>query len=479
MTDYADLGYQALQDDAVSQLNSLKISNDIVQNVIHEESNPDQDKYKLMVDWLLEGGSTFPKLSLKYYSYDYRGIHAASDIGPEETIVSIPYNYIMTTEVAKDGPLCRRITSSGCLLRSKHSFLAVFLLEEREKGNQSFWYPYINILPVKYANKPINFTQEELSWLKGSFSLEKISQQRESLEEEYQNIISYVSEFRRFSLDEFMWARHVVITRIFGMVIGGLKTEGLVPYADLLNHKHPRDTKWTYDNFQNSFTVTTCRHHKTGEQVFDSYGRKCNHRFFVNYGFSLEENEDNEVVLRLGLSQSDPCYSQKLRLIGYDSTSSLREFQIPANTDDRKDKELFSYGRFIVANEMELNRFPSSYIFAVDDIQPINIRNEIAMLNLIKKAAQDCLNGFDCSIEEDDELLKQTNLTQNIRNAILMRKGEKKVAQFFIDLANIAIPLLQLTWSEFLASSDPYRYGSGPFDNYIQDVVRQLVRLSS
>ena len=42
--------------------------------------------------------------------------------------------------------------------------------------------------------------------------------------------------FRRFRR-----ARLAVITRIFGLVIRGQKTDGLVAYADMLNHKKPRD----------------------------------------------------------------------------------------------------------------------------------------------------------------------------------------------------------------------------------------------
>jgi hypothetical protein len=33
----------------------------------------------------------------------------------------------------------------------------------------------------------------------------------------------------------------VVITRIFGLVVEGNKTDGLVPYADMLNHKKPSE----------------------------------------------------------------------------------------------------------------------------------------------------------------------------------------------------------------------------------------------
>jgi len=39
----------------------------------------------------------------------------------------------------------------------------------------------------------------------------------------------------------FRRARLAVITRIFGLVIRGQKTDGLVAYADMLNHKKPRD----------------------------------------------------------------------------------------------------------------------------------------------------------------------------------------------------------------------------------------------
>ena len=38
------------------------------------------------------------------------------------------------------------------------------------------------------------------------------------------------------------------------------------------------------------------------KQVYDSYGRKCNSRFFVNYGFALDDNEaDNEGLLCLSI----------------------------------------------------------------------------------------------------------------------------------------------------------------------------------
>lgn len=78
--------------------------------------------------------------------------------------------------------------------------------------------------------------------LKGSITLQKIADRLESLRREYENIRRHIPEFEKYTLREFIWARLVVITRIFGLKINGHKTDGLVPYADMLNHKRPRGT---------------------------------------------------------------------------------------------------------------------------------------------------------------------------------------------------------------------------------------------
>jgi hypothetical protein len=54
-----------------------------------------------------------------------------------------------------------------------------------------------------------------------------------------------------------------------------------------------------------------------GEQVYDSYGQKCNHRFLLNYGFAVEDNHEidgfcpNEVPIELGVFPDDPLFDAK------------------------------------------------------------------------------------------------------------------------------------------------------------------------
>ncbi len=44
---------------------------------------------------------------------------------------------------------------------------------------------------------------------------------------------------------------------------------------------------------------------KRGEQVYDSYGKKCNHRFFLNYGFINLNNDANEFPFKIYYNPDD------------------------------------------------------------------------------------------------------------------------------------------------------------------------------
>jgi len=107
----------------------------------------------------------------------------------------------------------------------------------------------------------------------------------------------------------------MVSSRIFGITVNGVKTDGFVPYADMLNHKRPRQTTWYYSDDREGFIIEACDDIPRGGQVYDSYGRKCNSRFFLNYGFINHNNDANEVPLLLYLDQTDPGFDVKLKLI--------------------------------------------------------------------------------------------------------------------------------------------------------------------
>jgi len=197
--------------------------------------------------------------------------------------------------------------------------------------------------------------------------------------------------------------------------------------------------------------------------------------FFVNYGFSLDENEDNEAIMYLGLKSTDPYYATKINIMG--RQNPIREYQVPANYTETKTKEMFSFLRFCNARDYQLLGISNQG--RLDDIAPISWSNEIMCLNDLRDAATVALSNFDTTFEEDTKLLKEGNITDsNIRNCVVVRRGEKEVLHWYISLADKVIPLLQMSWRRLQAVAASCVQNTCPLDEYVLQVVMPLVRNS-
>jgi len=272
-------------------------------------------------------------------------------------------------------------------------------------------------------------------------------------------------------------------------VVEGNKTDGLVPYADMLNHKKPREsgkaldeceTKWTFEDSRNGFIITTVKAIGRGEQIFDSYGRKCNSRFFVNYGFTLLDNvEDNEAMIRVHLPATDPHFHMKMKILGGRENGARREFQIPAGYMQKKVKELFSFMRFIHARDSEMLSINHGE-HKLEEIDALSIANELKVLADLKKAAEVSMRAFPETLEHDEKLLA-TEYTEwgNKRNCIIMRRGEKQVLDWLIKLADLASPLLVTPWKDLKKIAAKHNGVSGPFDSYVTAFVVPLAKKGS
>jgi histone-lysine N-methyltransferase SETD3 len=285
---------------------------------------------------------------------------------------------------------------------------------------------------------PIFFDDEELKELKGSFTLKMISDRKRSLRAEYENIVSHIPEFKKYHVHDFFWARLAVITRIFGFEVGNHKTDGLVAMADMLNHKRPNETHWNFDNAKNAFTITTTKRLLKGGQIFDSYGRKCNSRYFVNYGFSLDFNEDNQVAVFFQLPRPAAdaaeeeliAYQLKAKLVG----PHVHRYQIAFEHKEKCTKRAMSFLRVAVATVNEL--VPLAKLTDLEIIDPISIANETRVMQAMAQQCQTVLSGFDTTLEEDNKAIEEGKLTMNVRNCVVMRRGEKEVLNAYIDLNN-------------------------------------------
>jgi histone-lysine N-methyltransferase SETD3 len=189
-----------------------------------------------------------------------RGVHARTHIAPNTTCVKIPRSCLITVEMGQATPIgCKILESDLDLDAPKHIYLMIYILWDRKiNGNKSFFAPYYDILPKTLRNMPIFWTREELKELEGSYLLVQIADRKEAIAEDYRAILGIAPELSQVcSLQEFEWARMCVCSRNFGLQVDGHRTSALVPHADMLNHYRPRETKWTFEDSLQAFTITT------------------------------------------------------------------------------------------------------------------------------------------------------------------------------------------------------------------------------
>lgn len=180
--------------------------------------------------------------------------------------------------------------------------------------------------------------------------LEQVRDKINDIEYDYKLIGKVEPEFQqRYSLEEFSKMRMIVSSRIFGIKINGKKTDCLCPLADMLNHYRPRQTQWFYSDELDSFVIQSINEINPNEEIFDSYGKKCNSRFFLNYGFIVENNDSNEVQIQIELDKKSANYDFKIHFLTVKETK--RVYRIQESTEDPAVIEVMNFLRFIEYDE--------------------------------------------------------------------------------------------------------------------------------
>ena len=240
------------------------------------------------------------------------------------------------------------INNGISLLSPKHCFLACYLLQIKSDENEnSKWKIYYDSLPKNFKNFPIFFSKNEINYLEGSPFKMQIEEKLKDLKKDF-NLISNISEdFQsKYSFTNFCEMRMMVSSRIFGIKIRGKKTDCLCPIADMLNHRRPRHTIWYFSDDLNSFVIQALEPIEANSEIFDSYGKKCNSRFFLNYGFVVEENESNEFPIEIELNDSLTNLEFKLQIIGLNNLKQV--FRVQGVMESKADYYLLCSLRFIL-----------------------------------------------------------------------------------------------------------------------------------
>mmetsp|Transcript_1022 Transcript_1022/g.1336 ORF Transcript_1022/g.1336 Transcript_1022/m.1336 type:complete len:549 (+) Transcript_1022:393-2039(+) len=429
-----------------------------------EDVETTEDLFKNFEDWLIKNGAEFPDLYLKNYGNDVRGVHSKRSIDSYVCIVSIPEKCLITDFMGRtETAIGRKLFSEKCSLSTPNLMAVIlYILTTRDDPN-NFFQPYYKILPKSYSNFPIFWGEDKLAWLEGSPLIDDIIERKRNMRADYDEVCRVCPEFTRYSFEEFLEVRTAVGSRNFGIVINGEKRTAMVPYSDMLNHFRPRETSWTFENSRNAFTITSISPLQAGQQVMDSYGKKCNSKFFLHYGFAVECNREedgrcqNELLYRMSFTDAanDPLRETRLTFLG--SSRATRGFRVSMNIEDKATAEALSYLRFKVADKNELNALITRHSVprstgsihargGRDAIIPfVSPRNEANALAQMAEYSRRQLNRYPQSREGNLAVLNSGNVAPftDRRTALVVVLSEQEICHFWINAAYTLCPILK------------------------------------
>ena len=418
-----------------SELSSL-IQQKEKNNNINIKKYPQYSTYINFMKHFYQLGLYLNKVEIGFNSDCDRFCKATEEIFDKDVLIRIPFEALMTLDSARQSKLGKYFTPQleKRLNSPHHSLLSTFMLTEIDKGNESKWKYYFDFLPVSYNNFPIFYGEKEISLLKGTQFLELINKKKREMKEDYDLLIKEIPGYDKYDFNLFKKMREVISSRVFGVTIKGKKNDIIAPYADMLNHKRPRQTHWNYDDSCNAFVVKGLSNIKKGEEVFDSYGIKCNSRFLLNYGFTVENNEDNEFKIILILNESSPYFKEKMAYLGGKNFS--KKFSLVLNQSDNKITQFFAFFHFILYNKPNFKD--------VDATKPISLQNEIVLFTKLKEIMNLYLSKYPTTLDYDVEYFKKNkyNMECNEYNCYVIRIGEKKILNYYLNMANDILQLL-------------------------------------
>ena len=397
---------------------------------------------------LYKNGLFLNKMEISFVSESYRLCHATENIHEKDLLLRVPLESLITMDLARKSEIGKYMTNDleKKLNSPRHSLLTIFLMGEIDKGNQSKWKFYIDFLPSSYESFPIFYKEKELEYLKGTQFLESIEKEKKSIKEDYDLLVKNIPGFAKYDLNYFSKITEVVTSRVFGIKIHNKKETILAPFADMLNHKRPSDTVWDFEETTNSFTIKSRSNVLKGEEVFDSYGIKSNRNYLLYYGFTINNNTYNkfkvEILLKLN---NDQCFNIKQTLLGKNNSTKL--FILGLNLLDARVQKFFSSLRLIFYNNSDC------YIDRLNNLKlelkttknkPISLENEKNVFEKVKEIMTNYLKNYPTTLDSDLKYFEenQRNMDFNQYNCYIIRIGEKEILNFYLNMANYILKLL-------------------------------------
>ncbi|KAJ1719669.1 hypothetical protein LPJ53_005604, partial [Coemansia erecta] len=369
-------------------------------------SSDGTSKLETFVKWLSDNGADLSRIELRDAGADGNGVYAREDILADTRYAYIPHSLVITGKVCQDA-LSGPSQNGDCGLRGR-PLLAAFLIHQRFTCSDSFWKPYIDILPSQY-HTPLEFASDELQILKGTPVEYAVEDRRQKYVDEHLQAVAAVEgriPADVLTFENYVWAASAVSSRSFSkdLVKGSSdeQTEGsevLLPLLDMMNHLPRRRVSWISNDTGIEFVTGQVL--RGGEQVYNNYGPKSNEELMLGYGFCFEGNPFSHFHLRLNYER-DPRHGDKQGLLERFGIAECDQYI----RRDALPRDLLPMLRVMAMNDVDLHHAEQ---LEEGGLEFVGLCNELRARHLLLFLLEKKLAAFDAAEEDAQSVADSDN----------------------------------------------------------------------
>ncbi|KAI1801578.1 SET domain-containing protein [Daldinia bambusicola] len=249
------------------------------------------ESYEELISWAVERGVKLNAIEPKRIPGRGIGLVATRVIKPDEIILDIPTSCIRSIDTVHK-PIIRHLPKTISI----HGLLAADLALDGS-SKYAVWNA-VCPAPEDFAGMPLVWPQE-LRALLPPVARDLLQKQEVKFKRDWATVLAAYPE--QLNEERYKYAWMLVNTRTFYYVNPKLKKRPkddhmcLQPVADLFNHTDEGGCNVAFDH--EGFSIKTTREYSPGEEVKICYGRHSGDFLLVEYGFVMDGNRWDEILL--------------------------------------------------------------------------------------------------------------------------------------------------------------------------------------
>ncbi|GBG60037.1 hypothetical protein CBR_g368 [Chara braunii] len=420
--------------------------------------------------WMEENGLPPSKVTLADRPCFARGqkpIHhvvASEDLQAGDTVLRVPLSLVVTLErVLGDETLAELLTTNKL---SELACLALYLMYEKKRGKESFWYPYIRELDRQRGRgqlaveSPLLWSRTELNeYFAGSPTRHIFAERLEGIKREYQELDTVWfmagSLFKKYPFDipteafpfeifrQAFVAVQSCVVHLQGVNLA--RRFALVPLGPpLLSYRS--DSKAMLRADGDFVQLQVDRAYKAGEPIVVWCGPQPNAKLLLNYGYVDEDNKYDRLVLEAALNTEDPLYQKKRAIVQKSDRFTKQQFLIYRGKEREAVLDMLPYLRLAhITDENELDAFPFTATGTVEN--RVSECNDRAVVTQLSEFLKQRLGEYKTTVEEDDRLIANPNEDPKKVVAAKLLRIEKKMLIATLDAVKAIARELPPAWA--------------------------------